>query len=110
MSKIISSPVKAFPGTVVLSDPLTYPQTFAFEDAIEASKEAGEGATQDRLRYILLAGVLSCVEEWHIEGVPQYPTRDTFPNTPKLSAARLVNWLVNEIVAMYQEGEEIPNG
>ena len=110
MSKIITSPVKRYPGTVRLSDPLTYPQTFAVEDAISAAKEVKDGATQDRLRYILLDGVLPCVEEWHLEGVPTYPTRDTFPNTPKLAAAQLVNWLVGEIMALYQDAETpIPN-
>ena len=108
MSRVIESPVKRFSGTVVLSDPLTYPQVFAFGDALEESRT--EEAMRDVRRqiYALLPGVLACVEEWHLENVPAHPARDTFPATPSKPAAQLAAWLVNEITALYDEAENVP--
>lgn len=114
MSKVITSPVKRWPGTVTLSDPLTFPQVFAFEDANEAVQaEVNNGAKDDlsvaRVSWLILPGVLSCVEAWNLKDFPAAPTVDTFPATPKLSRAYLIAWLVREITALYREAEESPN-
>lgn len=108
MPKTITSPVKRFPGTVVLSDPLTFPQAFAFEDALASVKEAREGENMGRIRYALLPGVLACVEEWHLTGFPEQPALDNFPSTPRVSVASLIDWLVGEITALYREADEVP--
>ncbi len=108
MSKIITSPVKRFAGTVVLSDPLTYPQVFAFQDALEAVKALGKDAHYLRVQYAALPGILTCVEEWKLEGVPEHPTMDTFPASPRASAARLVLSLFREITALNDEAENVP--
>ena len=108
MSKVITSPVKRFSGTVILSDPLTYPQIFAWQDAIEDSN--AEEARKDVRRqiYALLPGILKCVEEWQLKGVPEHPTRDTFPATPDGPATELVTWLVREITTLHDEAENVP--
>lgn len=108
MSKVITSPIERFSGTVVLSDPLTYPQVFAFEDALGAVRELGDEATARRTYYAILPGILACVEEWHLEGVPAKPTRDTFPASPGDSAARLLAWLLNEVTALNDEAKNVP--
>ena len=109
MSKVITSPVKRWPGTVTLSDPLSYPQVFAFQNALDISKELGGGASVDQFHYALLPGCCKCVEKWDLVGLPDVLTPDTFPATPRKSAAELVSWLIGEIVLLYQEAEEIPN-
>ena len=109
MPKVISSPVKRFPGTVTLADPLTFPQSFAIEDAILAVKELGEKSTLLRYNAAWLAGILPCVEKWAIEGIPSSPTLDTFPTTPRTSSAKLIAWLVDEVMELYKEGDEVPN-
>lgn len=108
MSKTITSPVKRYPGTVTLSDPLTFPQAFAFEDALEAVKEARETGSPARIRFALLPGIIACVEEWHLDGFPSKPTLDTFPSTPRKSSAEIIDWLVGEISALYREADEVP--
>jgi len=111
MSKKIESPVDRFPGHVILSDPLTYPQVFAFEDAIKAANEQREKDPENfgRMFYCWLPGILPCVEEWHIKGIPEHPTQDTFPATPRLAAANLMGWLVGELTVLQVEAEVVPN-
>ena len=108
MSKVITSPIERFSGTVVLSDPLTYPQLFAFEDALRAVKELDGEKNARRVYYAMLPGIIACVEEWHLEGVPDKPRPDTFPASPGESAARLVAWLLNEVTALNDEANDVP--
>lgn len=110
MSKTIVSPVKRWPGTVVISDPLTYPQVFAWRDAIQAAQVI-EGETEVDVHarnYALLPGILACTEEWHLEKFPENLNADNFPATPPASANRLLAWLVNEINLLFQEADEVP--
>jgi hypothetical protein len=107
MSKIITSPIKRWPGTVTLSDPLTYPQRFAYEDSLEAARGLGE-TTIGRIHYALLPGVLACVEKWELTGMPAVIATETFPSTPKKSAAELLSWLVKEVATLFEESEDVP--
>ena len=56
-----------------------------------------------------LPAILLCVREWHLAGVPEKPTIDTFPATPRNKASELVNWLWSEITEIYQGETEVPN-
>lgn len=108
--KIIKSPSKKWPGEVQLSDPLTFPQVLAFEDALRAVKTAKEdNLTLARANYLILPGVLACVERFNLAGLPDNISVDAFPATPRLASAQLVSWLIGEITALYNEAEEIPN-
>ena len=110
MSKTITSPVKKWPGSVTLADPLSYPQVFAIEDAIDEVKRLtsnGSQPSQMRLNGAWVPAMLACVEEWHLEGLGNPLV--TFPATPGRSAALLLNWLIGEVTALFQEAEEIPN-
>ena len=109
MSKVITSPVKRFSGTVTLQDPLYYPQDMAMREALAAAKALGQEATLLEYNHAMLAGILKCVEECNLKDVLPHPTADTFPTTPGESATRLTAWLIAEVVKLYQEGDEIPN-
>lgn len=109
MSKVITSPVKKFPGTVTLSDPLTFPQVFAVEDALDKSIEVDSAFASSRARYAVLPAIIECVEKWELEGIPENVTVETFPATPPTSTARLIAWLINEIVELFKEAEPDPN-
>jgi hypothetical protein len=118
VSRIITSPVKRWSGTVTLADPLTFPQTFAFEDAIDAVQAARRDLPEDaqmtdrdarRINYAALPGIVACVEEWHLAGFPEVVTIESFPATPSNSAARLIAWLFNEITQAFREAETVPN-
>jgi hypothetical protein len=100
--------VKRFPGTVTLSDPLTFPQVFAVQDAIAATEELG-AVTVQRYNHAILPGIFECVEEWALEGFPDNPTVDTFPATPSKASAELIGWLIREVVDLFEDSEPDPN-
>lgn len=102
MSKIITSPIKRFPGTVTLSDPLTFPQAIAWEKAIHAARECDTMLT---VNAALLPGVLACVQEWDIKGLENPPQADTFPASPGKATAELVAWLVGEVSRLFDDAE-----
>lgn len=109
MSKVITSPSKKWSGTVTISDPLLIPQTMAFEDAVNAAKDCGMGTAAAKYSYLLLPGVCACVEKWNLAGLPEGMTPEQFPGSPKVESIKLLAWLVNEIGALYDEAETVPN-
>ena len=106
--KTITSPVARFPGTVVLHDPLTLPQAIGMERAMDASLRL-DNPSQNEINYALMPGICGCVAEWHLDNLGPL-TPDTFPASPKRAAAELMAWLVNEVIALYKDAEEVPNG
>jgi len=106
--KKVSCPVARYPGYIVLSDPLTFPQSIAVEDAIAQVQEGGE-MTVRQYNYALLPALVGCVEEWHLDNMPEVVTAETFPATPAESSALLVSWILEEVIKLYGESEEVPN-
>ena len=110
MSKVIKSPVDHFAGEVTLSDPLTFPQVFAIEDAMDASRELGDDASQKRRFYAVLPGIFKCVEKWDLVApFPASVTVETFPSTPSISSAQVIAWLMGEITDLFDEADPDPN-
>ena len=93
MSKTVTSPVKHFPGSVVLADPQTYPQYLAWRAAVT---EAAGIEDIDLKFQAFIPGVCAVVEKWELEGYGTL-TPDNFPATPRLAAVSLVGWLVGEV-------------
>ena len=108
MSKVIRSPVKQYAGTVTLADPLTFPQVFAVQDAIDAAAELGDKVPVMRYHHAILPGILACVEEWELDNFPENPTPDNIPATPARASAELIAWLMNEVSALFAEVEPDP--
>lgn len=108
MSKIITSPVKRWAGTVTLADPLTFPQYQAWQTAARAAGLVlqNENATPSMMDERLVPGVLACVERWELQGFPAPVTVENFPATPRKASAQLVAWLVREISALVKGDEE----
>lgn len=104
MSKIITSPVKRFPGTVTLADPLTFPQYLAWQRALNSA----QAHRDDNAEFVgtLLPGLFACVESWSLTGFPESVTPATFPATPRISSDRIVGWLIREIGALIREADE----
>lgn len=94
MSRLITSPVKKWPGTVTLADPLTFPQYIAWKDAIAGAPDPKEDFT--RYCAALLVGICACVEKWNLEGLGQL-SPETFPASPRRASDQLLTWLVREI-------------
>ncbi len=107
MPKVLFSPVKRFPGTITLPDSLTYPQLIAWEQALAAAQ--ADGATNIQRWYALIPGVVACVEKWELAGVPEYPTADTLPSTPRVAADKLLRWVMDGIRSAIAEDDDAPN-
>lgn len=94
MPKQVTSPLKSFPGTVTLPDGYTFPQIIAFDKALDEALRGDKSKSEQW--YALLRGLIPCVESWALEGVPEHPTPETFPATPRAEAHKLVSWLLDE--------------
>ena len=109
MSKTITSPVKHFPGTVTLHDPLDMTQAVQVEDAIQAIRAMDrEKLTMLKIAALEEPAILACVEKWNLAGLADNPTK--LPATPRKSSAELFSWLWTEISALFEEAaDEVPN-
>lgn len=103
----IPSPVKRWPGKVLLPDFLTFPQFSAFREALDAASEEPNSLKSDQL---LLPGIMACVEKWELNsGFPENVTAQTFPATPLKASVKLIRTLRDELLKIIVEEEEIPN-
>lgn len=122
MSKVIKSPVEKWAGNVTFCEPLTAPQVFAIEDALDETAQIESSAFksslndnkiemrwQSRYNYAYLPAILLCVEEWNLEGFPDNLTRDTFPSIQSNDATILISALFTELMKIYKEENEVPN-
>jgi len=105
MSKIIQSPVKRWPGTITIAEPLTMPQYMAWLDCNEAAKASDNNQKRPA---IFLPGILAVVEKWELANFPVAPTVDTFPASPAISAIKLIAALVGEIWEVVNAEDEPP--
>jgi hypothetical protein len=106
MSRILTSPVPEFPGTITLPDHLCLEQVLAYEDGINTAKAYADGGGESltKINSFYLPIFESCITERSIVGWD-----DKFPMTPRLASAKLANWLMTEINKMYAGETEIPN-
>ena len=104
MAKTIKSPVKKWPGEVVLSDPLTLPQVIKLQEALEEGKGLGE-VTRAKYQYVWLPAIINCIEEVNLKGLNGLEA-DTFPGTPNKASAELFNWLLGEVLDMFDDAED----
>jgi hypothetical protein len=113
MSKTIESPVKRWPGTVTLSEPLSLPQKGAWEDAqgVASAAHVRGGMAFSWMAHIL-PGILACVEKWELGGDwPKYPSVTNVPCAQKDTdeLAELILWLTKEIQILFFDATDIPN-
>ena len=112
MSKVITSPVQRWAGTVTIADPLTLPQAAVIEDAI-----SGYEPTEGNVKIISLRvndekqlpAILACVEKWELAKFPESVTLENFPASPRAASHNLVSWIFQEIIKVYFGEAEIPN-
>ena len=100
MGKVIESPVKEFPGTVEIFQPVPYPEFITWEKKIAESDEAlqlvikGDPKyTQGEAEYLTWKAIAGMVQNWNIEKFDiSKPSAD-----PRVSVMQLMAWLVREI-------------
>lgn len=107
MSKVITSPIKRWAGTVTIADPLTIPQAQLIEAGLK-QPEGHEGESRIWLSVIdaeKLPAVLGCVEKWELENF----THDPFPASPRADSHKLIDWVFSELFKVYIGEAEVPN-
>ena len=109
----VDSEIKKFSGHVVLPDFMNILQVRAFEDAyfgdVNEAKEDGKRVFLSVSDEKMLAFLLGFVSEWHLENVPEKPTQETFPQTPRGKAHELIKKLSAKCLELYAGEIEVPN-
>ena len=105
VSKTIASPVKKWPGSVTLQDPILFPAYMKLKGALEDAELLDDAAQKMQGT---LYGICPCVEKWDLAGLGQV-TPETFPASPLKASAELFAWLMGEVMALLMEAEEVPN-
>jgi hypothetical protein len=110
MSKIITSPIERFAGTVTIADPITLPQAQAIERGLVMPEQSADGRVW--LSVIdgnQLPAIMACVEKWELANIPDNVTADNFPASPRVASHKLIDWIFSEIRNVYLGELEIPN-
>src|SRR3990172_1886415 len=109
MSKVITSPSKHWPGSFTIADPLTLPSVEAIEETINFVPEEGERIWLTVLDKSKMPAILACAEKWELENFPSEPTLENWPLPPRPASHKLIDWLWNEVRAVYLGELEVPN-
>jgi hypothetical protein len=103
--RLITSPVKEFPGTVEFPEYLTLPQVLEYKRAADSAT----GTDGWEHAAALLPVQQKLTGEWRIEGMDGKPPLDLFPFTPAPPAMLLLRWLHSEFVHLIVGEQFIPN-
>lgn len=106
--------VKPFKGHVILPEFLNILQVRRFEDAYfgllsEIEQDGDRRVFYSVLDEKMLPVLLGLVLEWHIEGVPEKPTIENFPQTPRGPAHDLLNRISSAVYEIWRGEVEVPN-
>lgn len=105
MSKTIASPVKKWPGSVTLQDPMLFPAYMQLKACLDDAQIVDDAAQK---MSVTLPGICVCVEKWELKDLGQI-TPETFPASPLKASAELFAWLMGEVMGLLMEAEEVPN-
>lgn len=108
MPKVITSPVKQFPGTVTLTEPLFLPQAEVIEEALDF-KVDGDTIRITTLDKKYLPAVFACVEKWDLVNFQVDPAAQTIQMSPRRASHEVVDWIWSEIIKIYIGESEVPN-
>lgn len=110
MSKVITSPIERWKGSVTIADPLTIPQVQAIEAGMTIPEVGNDGrywlSVTDAMQ---LPAILACVEKWELENFPEKVTAENFPASPRGDSHKLVEWLFESIRKIYFGEIAVPN-
>lgn len=106
MSKIITSPIESFPGTITFPDRLNLHQVAVWERVIVASQRMPPGDAQ---RWeIVLPALEEIVIDWNIEGVDKHPTAENFDFFPYDEASLFTRWVREQVSLLNLRERVIP--
>lgn len=119
MSKTVNYTGEKWGGSVTFRDPLYLPDVLAIEDAQEQSAEARAKVNGNQGIKIVsvvhtawLVPICGAVEQWGLADFPADVTPATFPGSPRIEAAKLISFLISEMLKIYEGDTEqvVPNG
>lgn len=111
--KKIESKIEALPGWVGLFDPIPLDKIYLLEELLnERNKKDTEPERRAELHRDFFKAVFSCVQEWHLEGLPGTITLEDLSIGGKMKRRvimALEGWLTAEVMALYYEDDTDPN-
>ena len=116
MSKTAHYAGARWAGSVTFRDPLYLPDALAIEEAQELAEKSREEtatvSTVTKIHSAWLPVICAVVEKWELADFPADPSPATFPGSPRIEAAKLVAWLIGQVMEIYQgDAERVdPNG
>lgn len=105
MSKVLTSPIKRWAGTVTIADPLTLPQAQAIEAGMKPPAQEGDRVWLTAIDELKLPAVQACVEKWELENFTPNP----FPASPRKDSHALIDFIFAELLAVYFGEDIVPN-
>jgi hypothetical protein len=109
MSKVIISPIERYKGSVTIADPITIPQAQAVEAGMTKPESGEDGRVWlSVIDTMQLPAVIACVEKWELTNIPDNPTAENFPASPRKDSHKLVEWIFSEIQKVYFGELDIP--
>lgn len=120
MSKVVTSPIERWAGTVTLADPLTSQQAYIIEQyratQKEIKKHTEDSESFEDLKESLrklgkVPTIEACVEKWELSNFPLNAEGkpDPFPASPRGDSHKLIDWLYDEIEQVYFGETFVPN-
>ena len=111
--KIITSTIKALPGTVGLYDPLPLDKIYLIEELIfERNKPDNKPERRAELHGDFFKVIFSCVEKWDLSGLREGIALEDLRVGEKMKRktfGALENWLTTEVMALYYGDGSDPN-
>lgn len=102
-----------YKGHVILPEFLNILQVRKFEDSL-GDINTGQADEENKRVWLSVSDekrlpvVLDIVSEWHVDGIPDKPTVETFPMTPIAAAHGVIDKIYSGIFEMWT-GETVPN-
>ena len=109
------SPVARFPGYIELPEWWNIAQLRAFEQTLPVNRANGK-IEQDTDKIVWRGygieqrppALLHCGIQWHIQGVPEEPTLESFPVTPIGDAGDLIDCAYNLLIELWSGEIRVP--
>lgn len=115
MSKQFDSPVKRWPGHVVIKCPVPLEPYTVWRDGIDmltkdrANLTNGDIADDPAMLREVLPGICAMVEAWELGGdFPKHVTPESYPFIPRIPSLKLTAWLISSINEIVGEEDDLP--
>ena len=92
----IDTNIERWPGHIVLPEYMNFPQLSLYQRALASAQKNDDSDDMSVFFEHLLPMAFKIVKEWHIKGLPEDLSAETFPASPAL-----VSFVVTEIANLF---------